>query len=342
MNRRFVRETRVGALILVAFVVLIVAIFSVGQQQKVFGEKVRYKILFPDINGLHKGDAVMLNGLNVGYVDKIQFPEDLSKQRVEVVILVQKSIMNRIREDSRARITSLSLVTTRFVSISMGSAKARPLPPGSYIPVARATGYEEVLNSSDKMIEHIDGVAVQLQKILENISNGSGFLGSLVTRPNPELKATIHNLREASANLAAIAAGIQKGQGALGYMLKDSVAVRQTVQNLQLASERLNKVSKNLQRSESLLGKVLNDSTYGRETAKNLAEVLKNLKNITAKIDTGKGTLGALVNDPEMYWALRDAVYGVESNRFLRWFLPKTRKDGARLRKEMKERSGKK
>ncbi len=339
MNRRFVRETRVGALILVAFVVLIVAIFSVGQQQKVFGEKVRYKILFPDISGLHRGDAVMLNGLNVGYVDKIRFPEDMTKQSVEVVILVQKSIASRIREDSRARITSLSLVTTRFVSISMGSARARPLPPGSYIPVAKASGYEQVLDSGDRMIEHIDGVAVQLQKILESISTGRGFLGSLVTQPNPGLKATIRNLKEASTNLAAVVRSIQQGRGALGYMVKDSVDIRETVRNLQQASKRLNEVSKKLQRSESLLGKVLNDSTYGRETTQNLAAILKNLKNITAKIDTGKGTLGALVNDPEMYWALRDAMYGVETNRFLRWFLPKARRDGARARKEMQARS---
>ncbi len=340
MNRRFVRETRVGALILVAFVVLIVAIFSVGQQQKVFGEKVRYKILFPDINGLHKGDAVMLNGLNVGYVDKIQFPQDVTQQRVEVVILVQKAVMNRIRTDSRARITSLSLVTTRFVSISMGSATARPLPPGSYIPVAKAAGYQEVLSNSDQMIDHIDQVAVELRQILQQISDGSGFLGSLITRPNPQLTATIQNLNAASADLAAVARGIRQGQGALGYMLKDTVGIRRAVWNLQQASRHLNDMTKKMQSSQSLLGKMLSDSTYGRQVSKNLAEVLKNLKNITAKIDTGKGTLGALVNDPEMYWALRDAVYGVETNRFLRWFLPKARRDGAHIRTKMKERTG--
>ncbi|NOY76875.1 MAG: MCE family protein [Calditrichaeota bacterium] len=338
MNRRFVRESRVGALILVAFIVLIIAIFSVGQQQKVFGEKVRYKILFSNINGLHRGDAVMLNGVNVGYVERIQFPEDLSKQSIEVTIRVQKDIHNRIREDSEARIGSLSLVTTRFVSLSMGSASSPPLPPGSYIRAAKSIGYEDVLSSSDVVIQNIGTIAENLQKIVANISEGKGLLGNLITQPNPEFQETLSNLQKTSRDLKVLLAQAKAGKGALGYMLSDTVNVAKTVENLRETSERLNRVSKQLENSQSLIGKLLNDPKYGKSVAKNLADVLQSLKNITAKIDSGKGTLGAMVNDPEMYWALRDALYGVESNRFLRWFLPRTREKGESLRKEMKRR----
>ena len=338
MNRRFVRESRVGALILVAFVVLIIAIFSVGQQRKVFGEKVRYKILFHSIKGLHQGDAVMLNGVNVGYVERIQFPEDVSQQSIEVIIRVQKEVQNRIREDSKARIGSLSLVTTRFVSLSMGSASSPPLPPGSYIRAVKSVGYEDVLSNSDVVIQNIGTIAADLQKIVANISEGKGLLGNLITQPNPEFQETLSNLKETSHDLQYLLVQAKAGKGALGYMLSDTVNIAQTVKNLRETSDRLDRVSKQLENSQSLIGKLLNDPAYGKEVTQNLADVLRSLKNITAKIDSGKGTLGAMVNDPEMYWALRDALYGVESNRFLRWFLPNTRAKGESLRRDMKKR----
>lgn len=338
MNGRFVRESRVGALILVALVILIVAIFSVGQQQKVFGKKVNYKILFPDINGLHQGDAVMLNGVNVGYVERIQFPENLSQQSIEVIIRVQKEVQNRIREDSYARIGSLSLVTTRFVSLSIGSASSPPLPPGSYIRAAKSVGYQDVLGSSNVVIQNIGTIAEDLQKIVANISEGKGFLGNLITQPNPEFKETLSNLKSTSDDLHVLLVQAKAGKGALGYLLSDTLNMAQTVKNLREASERLNRVSRKLENSQSLMGKLLNDPDYGKEVTQNLSDALRSLKNITAKIDSGKGTLGALVNDPEMYWALRDVLYGVESNRFLRWFLPKTREKGESVRRDMSKR----
>ncbi len=338
MNGRFVRESRVGALILVAFVILIVGIFSVGQHQKVFGEKVQYKILFHSVKGLNQGDAVMLNGVDVGYVERIQFPEDLSKQSIEVTIRVQKKVQDRIREDSEAQIGSLSLVTTRFVSLSMGSAASPVLPPGSYIRPARAVGYEDVLNSSDVVIEKVGNITGDLQKIVANISEGKGLLGNLITQPNPEFKETLSNLKRTSHDLQELLVQAKTGKGALGYMLSDTVNIAQTVKNLRETSDRLDRVSKQLENSQSLVGKLLNDPTYGKEVAQNLADALQSLKNITAKIDSGKGTLGALVNDPEMYWVLRDALYGVQSNRFLRWFLPTIREKGESIRKNMKKR----
>lgn len=338
MNRRFVHETRVGALILMASVIFVVAIFSIGRHQKIFGQKVHYKILFSNISGLNKGDAVMLNGLTVGNVDRIQFPKDMSRQGIEVIISVQKNIENLIREDSKASIASLSLIATRFVNVTIGTPSSPILPPGSYIRAVRASGLNAVLESSNKVIGNIDGLAINLQKILNNVSEGKGLLGNLLTQPNPEFQKTLVNIEKTTGQLQELVLNARHGKGALGYLLTDTVRVGQTVRNLQQASRRLNNLSKKLENSKTLMGRMLNDPKYGKEITQNLAAILRSLKNITAKIDTGKGTLGALVNDPEVYWGMRDAIYGVESNRFLRWFLPKTRKKGEAVRKEMQKR----
>ena len=60
-----------------------------------------------------------------------------------MIVLVQKEIQERIRQDSKARIGSLSLVTTRFLSISMGNISSPLLAPGSYIQAEKTIGYEK-------------------------------------------------------------------------------------------------------------------------------------------------------------------------------------------------------
>ena len=322
--RRSLKEIRVGGVIIVSLAIIIGAVFFIGGKESFFGGKVKYKILFDSTGGLYAGDPVLLGGVEVGNVIRLWFPEEVERMKILVEISVMKEISPRIREDTRAKIGSASLVYGKVVQLTMGSSEEDEIPEGGFIQAAEMTSYAAIVDSANLMVEDI-------RSILQKIDRGEGALGLLVNEPS-EMGQTLRHLSVSSQRLAGLLDRVDRGQGPVGALLSDSVDFRQTLEDVKKTAADLGEVSGNLKGKESVVGKLINDQEYADGLMKDLRSAVHSLANVAAKIDTGKGTLGSLVNDKEVYYGLQDVVLGVQKSKVAKWLIQNRRKAGEKER----------
>lgn len=333
-TKRRSKEIRVGIIILLALAIMISAVFFIGGQKKLFGGKVNYNILFNSTGGLYQGDPVLLTGVEVGNVVGIGFPEALDTKKILVEISVLKEVGPRIREDTRARVGSASLVYGKVIELSMGSFDEPVIPEGGFIESEEGTSYGAFVDSANLMVDDIRG-------ILSKFDQGEGMVGMLLNEPL-ELRQTLHHLSVSSRQLAGLMEGLDQGKGPLGVLLSDSVEFYQALEDIKKTTADLGEVSNNLKGKESVVGKLINDKEYGNALMKDLQSAVHSLANITAKVDTGRGTLGSLVNDNEIFIGLQDVVLGVKSNKVARWLIQNRRKAGEKERLKQSQEGQKK
>ncbi|HHS14337.1 MAG TPA: MCE family protein [bacterium] len=318
------KELRVGAVVLLALIIILATLFSIGGQRKMFGGKVRYKIYFNSTGGLYMGDPVLLTGVEIGNVSRISFPEEVETQKIVVEISVIEEAAKRIRQDTRARIAAASLVYGKVVELSMGSADEPQIRPGELIRAVDPTDYSAVVDSTNLMVDDI-------RQLIWKLNQGEGMFSAMLNEPL-EIRETLHNLSLSSKRLSHLLGGLERGEGALGVLMKDTTHVREIMESVRKAAGDIEEASLNLKDRKSLAGRIINDEEYGEEVMNDLRDAIKSISSIAAKIDTGQGTLGRLVNDEIMFLALQDVVLGVQSSKLAKWLIQNRRKAGERER----------
>jgi phospholipid/cholesterol/gamma-HCH transport system substrate-binding protein len=115
-------QLKIGILGLAALTLAAMLILAVGGQGGFAWQRYALKTKFGDIIGLKTGAVVRVAGVDVGKVTDIEFVG----AEVEVTLEVNKSMQQRITEQSRASIGSLSLLGEPIIIVSP-SAEGRLL-----------------------------------------------------------------------------------------------------------------------------------------------------------------------------------------------------------------------
>lgn len=326
MKRRYIREMKVGLVIVLAMVIIIGFVFTLGGNESFFRSKMHYQILFSSTAGLYEGDPVLLIGVEVGNVSSIGFPKDLNTKKIVVEIGVDKDVSKRIRRDSRAMVGSASLVYGKVVELTIGSPEQPLIPDGGWIETIEKSNLNAVFDSTRQVMGGI-------QSVINKIDRGEGVLGMLLNHPM-EMQQTFHHLSQSSEKLSMILQRLEQGKGPMGSLLSDSLEFNETINDLQDAAADLKQVTLSLKSRNTVLGRFINDEKYGMSLTDDLKKTLQALANITTKIDTAEGSAGLFVNDPELYIGLQDVVYGVERSKLTKWMIRNRRKAGENARND--------
>lgn len=362
------REIKVGLLVLGSLVVLAVSIFLVGTKEHLFVPKNRYFIKFSTAGGLNEGNPVQLNGVDVGSVERITLPEDVSQEKLTVWIRVERRYSERIRQDSEAKIKTLGLLGDKYVDITSGSSDATVISDEGEIPAAPATDVDKLIASGEDVVTNVVAISHTLNDILGRLDRGEGLLG-LMTNENEESKQARASLVDTLSSVQAISKRIRSGRGTVGRLIfDDTLGLRLTnavdrfdrvmhsldegdgllpslindpsmrdraanlISNLGTLTTNLQTVSERLQGDQGLLPKMLNDAEYGEQITEELQSLIKNLDLISQRLENGDGTVGMLINDPQVYEALNDVIVGVNESRLLRWLIRNRQKKGIEKR----------
>src|SRR5438067_3506521 len=171
---------RVGALVTAAAVVLMVFLFFIGSEQKIFSRKNEYKVRLDTVAGLAEGNPVKISGVTVGVVRDIYLPRDPKQKDVDITLMVDRKYADRIRGDSRAKMKKLGLLAgDSYVDISPGTPRFDPLEPGSLIPPARQTNVEQIISSGEDLVDNFVQTSSSLTTISETLEPGTGLLARL-------------------------------------------------------------------------------------------------------------------------------------------------------------------
>lgn len=310
------REIRVGLVILVALGVLALGIFLIGDKNNLFTRKNLYYVDFGSVSGLKPGSPVQLDGVDVGTIQRVVLPESPWKKNIRVWLEIDQHYAGRIRGPekplavvpgeipSRARIKTLGLLGDKFIEITSGSPSYPVIQPwqeenktAGFIPAAQPTNVDALIASGEDVMDNVVQISHSLNSILDRMEKGEGILGQL-TKDTPQSKRLQESLVGTSESLERIALTIENGQGPLPRLLNDPAMANQLSRSL----DRFESILAKAETGEGLLPGLLNDPstrTQFNETLASLQGVAQDLQAFTADLESSDALLPRLVKDEE-------------------------------------------
>jgi len=297
---------RVGALVTSAAVVLMVFLFFIGSEQKIFSRKNEYKVRLDNAAGLAEGNPVKISGVTVGTIRDIFLPSDPKQKDVDITLVVDRKYGDRIRGDSRARLKKLGLLAgDSYIDISPGSPRFEPLEPGSIIPAARQTNVDQLLSSGEDLVDNLVQISYSMKNILNRVDRGEGLLGELTS--SPETRQRITDTLLATLNKTnSVLAHIESGHGLLGRMIYDDKYADDLTGSLASTANSLKSITATLQKGiesgQGAIPALLNDPEEKKkifDLVENLRVTSANLAAFTAAMQNGQGMVPRLLNDKQ-------------------------------------------
>jgi len=307
VSERTSKSFSVGLVSLVALGIIGAGVFLVGSEQRFWEGRVQYLLHFTRTNGLQEGAPVALDGVNIGFVDRMRFPPDPTAQYVEVTISVSDSVASRIRRDTVGRIQTLGLLGDKYIEMNSGTLKSPPVETGDLIRSFDPVDYEAILGQSGDVVSNAIEVTALLRQVLTDINSGEGLIGRLVGDRDfgrqfaDDLSLTIANIESATRRLDDLFTRVEAGEGALGALLVNDDQLDDILDNLQAASRHAAEFSTQLANGDGMLQRMVRDDELAKRTLDNLAEATSSIAEITTKVRSGQGTLGKLVYDQDLY-----------------------------------------
>ncbi len=297
MKKTASQKLKLGVFVVVGTLLLIAALYSIGNRQNLFGSNIKIMTQFSNVNGLELGNNVRYSGINVGTVSKIQMIGD---NQIVVEMLIQEKIGKHIKKDAVATIGSDGLVGNMIVNIIPRESEKPPVVYGDTINSYSKIGTDDMLTTLNVTNENAALLTADLLKITTEILEGKGTLGLLINDSimAKDLKLTIYELRKASTGasqaiieLKDIISSISESESIAGVLLSDSISgqkMKTIVNNLEQSSVEITEVSKNLnvvlkdiKEGEGALNYLSNNP----DLVKNIDSTMNNIKQGTQRFN---------------------------------------------------------
>jgi phospholipid/cholesterol/gamma-HCH transport system substrate-binding protein len=241
------RAARLGVFIVATLAILAAGIFIIGDRQYLFSDTYQLKAQFSTVVGLDAGAEVRVGGVHTGSVRQIDLPNKPT-DKITVLMDLQRSTHNIIKNDSVAAIQTEGLLGNEYVSISFGSAEGKDVKSGDTIPsqpplviadlIAKTNG---ILDSSKGAIDNVSLATANLKEISAKINNGQGTIGALVNDKEmyTELNQTSAGMKDTVAHADAGIADFQENMEALkqNFLLRGYFKKRGYEDSAELASD---------------------------------------------------------------------------------------------------------
>jgi phospholipid/cholesterol/gamma-HCH transport system substrate-binding protein len=373
MARRRGSDLTVGAVFALGLLIVALAVMAVGGDSHLFSKLAVYRVTFPTVTGLVQGSPVKMSGVQIGTVRSISLATDPGSSGIEVAVGIDAAYAGRVREDSRAALRILQMLSgEKFVEISPGSPEQPELPQGEVIQNVQDP---ELLAQAAAAAENLTDITISLRTILASIESGETLVGQMFTDPEfgrkglDDLGKTVDNLRRLSDDLVAgrgfvgrllydqdfaakvddlgrmvermgdLLESVDVEQGALGALLEEGGPGEQAVVDLREAAASLKQLSGCLASEDGLMSRLFCDGEGSARMAEDLRATVANLAEISGKINRGEGTLGALINDRTVYDGMEAVIAGTNDSKFARWLLRHYQKKGIQAAEQAEDQA---
>ncbi len=272
--------TKAGIFVVVAFVLMILALFLIGDKKKLFSPSDRYYVKIKEISGLKEGAQVFITGINIGSVRAIRLPMHPGDS-VFLELRITKDAQRLIRSDSRAEIITEGLVGNKAVAINVGSTDMPTLKPGDTLV---GTSPRDLMGLVDNVSDGLGSAKVLLDEvglIVKDIRTGKGTMSQLIysdelvtnlTKTVSQVDRTLGQLSSAATNVSGSVASFAD-----------------TATNL---ASRIRGIAQNIESGKGTLSKLINDDSLYNELASisgSVRTMLLEFKDASAKIAKAAG-----------------------------------------------------
>jgi phospholipid/cholesterol/gamma-HCH transport system substrate-binding protein len=298
------KTVRVGMLVAGSLAVLMIFLFFIGSEQKIFSRKNEYEVRFDSVAGLAEGNPVKISGVTVGVVKDIRLPRDPRAKDVDISLMVDRKYSERIRGDSRARLKKLGLLAgDNYIDITPGSPRFDILEPGSVIPAQRQTNVDQLISSGEDLVDNFVQISYSLKNILSRVDRGEGLIGELTS--SAETKQRITDTVLTTLNKTnAILTHVESGKGVVGKLVYDDKFAEGLTTSLNSSATSLAAITRNVQGSlesgNGALPALLSDAEGKKKVydlIDNLQKTSNNLAALSTQMKEGQGLVPRLMND---------------------------------------------
>ncbi|HRI01114.1 MAG TPA: MlaD family protein [Saprospiraceae bacterium] len=298
-------EIKIGLLGLVTLALLVFG-FKFLKGNNILDHSKTYYVTYSDVQMLEASAPVIIHGIKVGSVIKI----NLDKQRPDLVIVTLDVKQDyQLPTDTRAVLKSNGLIGGKLIELEFDQhCTSDCLENKATIPGT----YESVLSQmlpKDELTNYIQTAGKELKYAFDSISN---------PHSNSQMSLMVRNLYKTLDNLAQTTQQLDR------LMAINSQSISGTIKNLETISKTLSSnsgainntlshlesISKDIKNSEP--GKLVNNlnqtltdtkKTIGNldQTIQQSEKTISQLNSIVSKVNQGQGTLGKLFSDKELY-----------------------------------------
>lgn len=275
MKRR--NEVLVGLLTVVAIAIGVVG--SLWLARGGLDSGYRLYADFPWGAGLKQGQPVLLVGVNVGFVERVEL-----KPEGRLIATLNIKDEFKVPQGTTAAVEPNGIFGDMLVALRPVAPNPRSIAAGDTVPIGKsAPGTAELLTRADSIARDVQAITLTLNRemttnggiadiraTIASLNRVSGQLETVVARQSRAIDATLASVRRSAAAL-------------------DSATIDSTMRNVRTTSASVERMTRDLERTSARLNSVL------------------------AKVDTGNGTAAKLVNDPELYNDVRRLTMRVDS-----------------------------
>ncbi len=261
---------RLGIFVFIGLILIVLAIFLVGQKSSLFSSTFTVKAYFHDIQGLRSGATVRLSGIDVGSVSSVQIVNDTTG-RVEVKMSLQTDIKRFIRTDTKAAIETEGLVGNKVVVLEIGSSSADEVKNGGVIQSKEPLSFSAIIEETQGIMQYTKKMTKNLSEIISRVNKGEGTIGKifvddelynqaahltktadrsltsitnelnqvtdLFDRLGKGVEKVVGNINSVVIQMDSVITGVKQGKGVIGALLVDKSpydsAFAETVSNVQ-------------------------------------------------------------------------------------------------------------
>src|ERR1022692_1024081 len=282
-------QLKVGVVALCAFAVLFVMVFLLTSSQGgIFQSNALLRTYMDDAAGLADGTAVRLNGITVGYLDKLQLTNSRDPKRtVEFDMAVQKEYLPQIPVDSVVGVAASNLLGDKFLNITKGASQQHVVDGAELKPLA-SQDIPELLKQMATLLTTFQTSVNRVDNLLAGVEAGRGNLGKLLK--DEELYNTINAITAEGKKLLT---DVRTGNGTLSKLIYDD----KLYQEVRAPLQRVDAILADIQSGQGTVGKALKDPALFDEAKQTIAD----LDKLLADVNAGKGTVGKAMKDEELY-----------------------------------------
>jgi len=213
------QKLKTGIFTIVGIIILIAAIFVVGNNKNMFGNTFYIYGTFKNVGGLQIGNNILFAGIKVGTIENISFVSDTI---IRVDMRMSGDVKPFLKKDAIATVGSSGLMGDKVIAILPGSDLEKKLMiNGDRINSVDPVGMEEIIGKFTTVADNAGIITNELAQMALQIRDGDGSISRLLytnTLAN-SLEGTSANAQKITDALAGITTRINAGEGTIGSLV---------------------------------------------------------------------------------------------------------------------------
>ncbi|MFA4868469.1 MAG: MlaD family protein [Pedobacter sp.] len=290
---KIANETKVGIMAAFSIAILIIG-YNFLKGNAIFSNETILYAKYSHVDGLAVSKPVLINGFQIGRVDKLELQPDGS-------ILATLKIKGKyeIPKSSIAKLEQTDLLGSKAIVMALGAGTDYALD-GDTLNANVAKGLLETVQPVQKKAEVIiakmDSILTSVNSILnpdfqKNVDKSFNSIASTLSSLEATSKKVDHLVGSEGSRVSAILANVESISN-----------------NLKKNNEKINAILDNI-------GTVTDQVAAAnfKQTIDNANKAVADLQGIVSKVNNGQGSLGLLVNDTKMYDNLNNASKNLDN-----------------------------